>query len=394
LRTRVAGRHRSLTPDRRLPADGLSSVPTNDKGYLSLNRLRLVRSIQIIVLLALCAGPVLTLSSGNFSMVLLARALMGGGGSGAAKAALTQALSLGGSAGSGKAVSLGQLAEHTGDYAAAAAYLQQAVDSGVRPPISALYLGKAYEDGGQHAKAVAAWSKARLWSEATARGRAALIANDLAGAEAEFRLVLEQAPGAYPAYLGLGRVYQLKRQWADAARVFSQGLGYSPDDTELLVEYGDSLSRASGNAARAAVPVQKALQISPTCYWCYLKLVGLYERAGMLDSATGTLLSAESKAVGQTGLLFYSLARLEWAQGAGEPALNTIERGLRRFPSDATLYGLRGDIFQKLGRGPDACSAYKAAVKFQPGNAQFQTNVKRQCASSTGVTDNAENRLP
>jgi Tfp pilus assembly protein PilF len=366
-----------------------------------LNRVRLVRSIQIIVLLALSAGPVLTLSSGNFSMVLMARALMAGGGPGAAtagskdaRAALTQAMSLDGSAGSDKAVSLGQLAEHTGDYAAAAAYLQQAVDSGARPPISALYLGKAYEDSGDHAKAVAVWSKARLWSEATARGRAALAANDPARAEAEFRLVLEQAPRAYPAYLGLGRVYESKGQWAEASHVFSQGLGYSPDDTELLVEYGDSLSRASVVAASAAVPVQKALQVSPTCYWCYLKLAGLYERAGMLDSATGTLLSAESKAVGQTGVLFFSLARLQWAQGAGEPALSTIERGLRRFPGDASLYGLRGDIYEKLGRGPDACAAYRSAVKFQPGNAQFRNSLKRQCASSNGVTDNAENRLP
>lgn len=80
-----------------------------------------------------------------------------------------------------------------------------------------------------------------------------------------YHACLEQDLGLYPAHVQLARIYQARREWDLALLERRRALEASPDDPDLLLEYGVTLFRA-GHGAEAEEPLAQVAAARPRNY--------------------------------------------------------------------------------------------------------------------------------
>ena len=88
-------------------------------------------------------------------------------------------------------------------------------------------------------------------------------------------------------------------------------------------------------------------------------------------------------------LQYFGILRLQ--QGAGDEALELLERALEQLPKDADLRNNYGNVLRQMERWPEALAAYQKAVELAPDHADVHNNLglmyRRQ-----GQLDNAPGR--
>lgn len=130
---------------------------------------------------------------------------------------------------------------------------------------------------------------------------------DWRGAESEFRLAIELAPGTALAYGRLGALLMLNGRFADAEEELSKAQELDPLSFQLLIAISANLF-LMGRTGEAIEQVQKVLEIEPNYYPAYLSLGWFYTQEGQSGKAVSTLEQAAVLAKHHTALAYMGYA--------------------------------------------------------------------------------------
>lgn len=165
--------------------------------------------------------------------------------------------------------------------------------------------------------------------------------NELDQAIRSFNRALELDPSLHLAHNGIGLAYSLKGDLAAAAKAFEKCLALSPQFTEARNNLGMT-----------------------------------YQEQGYLDKAEDQYKKAIADLTYRTREMpYFNLARLYMAKGLNEAALETVQKALVANSNMVLAYNLKGMILEKLGRLPEAITAYEIAARRVPDEVQFSFNL-------------------
>ena len=142
------------------------------------------------------------------------------------------------------------------------------------------WLGRAYDQAGDRMRATRYWALVGDHSRVTALAERLRDAGEYQASIDEYTRILQVVPGYVPALRGRGLTHLCTARWAEASSEFEAVLEQEPDDVTALVGLGTSGYNLDGKADRAIALIRRAIDLSPTCEWCYLNLADVYAREG------------------------------------------------------------------------------------------------------------------
>ena len=179
------------------------------------------------------------------------------------------------------------------------------------------------------------------------RGEARLVGGDSAGAEADFRRLVELVPDAPQGHFGLAEVHLLEGDFAAALGAAEAGLRRSPREQRGFYLLGRAL-RGLGRLDEARVALSRG---------------ALAGRGFLLDP--WTLRLAEHA---WTSAVALEQARLLRARGDLDRAARLAERGVNLNPADVTALQLLAVIDLARGRPESACEMLDRALALNDRN--------------------------
>ncbi len=248
--------------------------------------------------------------------------------------------------------------------------------------LTAFFLGRAYEAEGNLSAATRTWVAADLESVALQKADRLFQSGDLELAMVEYVSILGMKPSVAGAYLGIGRIWVQKGRWDLAQEYFQQAWSSAPDNVEVLVELGTAYYYGQGDREMSLKVMGAAIERTPSCYWCYLKMGAVLEDSGDFEQAIAVLLRAKSVASDQNAILYSLLARNYLRAGHLADALSVVQEGLGKYPKDAYLHFVSGNVYVALGRVSDALESYRQALAIAPDNREFKDALERLERSS------------
>ncbi len=240
-------------------------------------------------------------------------------------------------------------------------------------------------------------SPADLQAERLARAQAARDAGEQELALALFRELLAHDPTMTAAYVGIGDVHMLRRDYARAEPAYARAARLSPN--EFRAHYGrglalqmlDRLEEAArayygalhvqpanlhANSSLATVYLQmdkprsavifaqKAVEIDPTDGPSRANLGTAYEKIGRFGDAIEQYMAAVELLDDATPVMV-SLTRALGEEGRYSEAAETSERLVRMAPS-ANAYERLGWCYFRLGHYDRSIDAYRSAIEIEP----------------------------
>lgn len=131
-----------------------------------------------------------------------------------------------------------------------------------------------------------------------------------------------------------------------------------------------------GDTAAAVRSFQKCLELNPSFSEARNNLGSVYESQGLTSLAEGEYLKAlADESYPTKELPYYNLARMAFALGKYNDALNYVLKSTQISPRFAMAYNLKGMIFVKMNQPSDAIIAFTQAVKLVPEDMSFQFNL-------------------
>lgn len=240
-------------------------------------------------------------------------------------------------------------------------------------------------------------SPADLQAERLARAQAARDAGEQELALALFRELLAHDPTLTAAYVGIGDVHMLRRDYAQAEPAYARAARLSPNDFRahygrgLALQMLDRLEEAArayygallvqpanlhANSSLATVYLQmdkprsavifaqKAVEIDPADGPSRANLGTAYEKIGRLGDAIEQYMAAVELLDDATPVMV-SLTRALGEEGRYSEAAETSERLVRMAPS-ANAYERLGWCYFRLGRYDRSIDAYRGAIEIEP----------------------------
>jgi tetratricopeptide (TPR) repeat protein len=145
-----------------------------------------------------------------------------------------------------------------------------------------------------------------------------------------------------------------------------------------------------GDTSGAIRSFQKCLEIDPAFSEARNNLGSVYESQGLTSLAESEYLKALADETYSTKELpYYNLARMSFALGKYDEALNYVLKSIQFNSRFAMAYNLRGMIFAKMGQLQDAITSFNQAVKLVPDDMNFQFNLA-QAYFDSGDKEQAE----
>lgn len=163
-------------------------------------------------------------------------------------------------------------------------------------------------------------------ARALARAEAALLAGDLAAAEASYRGVLDDNPDQLDALFGVGWIYHLAQDEDRAREYFKRCVRLAPEDPRGHRGLG-SVALAEGNLAQAEQHLQDALQRAPDDARILNSMGLVFLASKRYDAALGWFERAQA-ADPTRGEYGVNLAEAQLRLGDPEAALATIDASL------------------------------------------------------------------
>jgi tetratricopeptide (TPR) repeat protein len=131
-----------------------------------------------------------------------------------------------------------------------------------------------------------------------------------------------------------------------------------------------------GNFEEAIKYYNQCLIVNPTLTDAHNHLGSVYQEIGMLTEAEDQFLAAVAdEAYHSRELPLYNLARLFYIQDKNEQAMQYTDRALSINQRLAMAHNLRGLIFERLERYPDAIGCYQDALRIIPEDINLTYNL-------------------
>jgi tetratricopeptide (TPR) repeat protein len=227
-------------------------------------------------------------------------------------------------------------------------------------------------------------SESNAFQSALMAGLTALNTNDLATAQAQLETASRLDPRRPDVWLALAQTYwkQQKLTQADAAALRAEQLASdSPTVLRGLALYFSergALAKAADSEARYAAATNDAA--------AFAQAGVLYGRAGKLDAAVPLFRKAiELQPYDES--YYFQLAQALLQIQKFDPALETLEAGLKIFDKSAQLELARGVALYGLRRFPEAIDSFLRTIRLAP-------DVRQPYIFLGRMIDVAEGKLP
>lgn len=239
---------------------------------------------------------------------------------------------------------LGVIALQHSNYAAAAQWLEKAVQA--RPGYAQAHnnLGTALQALGRTTAAIAAFRRALALNPAYAEalnnlGSALHVAGDFAAAERCLHEALEARPGNARAHYNLANTLKALGRLEESAASFERALALKPDFAEAANNLGGILHKL-GRYAEAERHYQRVFELRPE--------------------------SAQPQ---------FNLAKLAQEQADPEEAMRRYRAAIELEPRNADARNNLGNVLRAQGRLEEAEACYRAALAIAPGHAAARNNL-------------------
>ncbi len=169
--------------------------------------------------------------------------------------------------------------------------------------------------------------------------------NDLPGAVAALRHVLDERPGHVPTMLELARLYERDRRWSNAVEQLENALKQSPTAREAAdarYRLADILHQHLDDPDGATAHLRAVLAVDPSDISARIRLADVFEKAGRVEEAIASAMNLveHTEDPADQARVLGRVARLEAARGDADGALDACDRALE-------LAGLVDDVSQQ-----------------------------------------------
>ena len=233
-----------------------------------------------------------------------------------------------------------------------------------------------------------------------ALGNTRMLLHQYDRAEGDYRRVLARQPKSATAWRGLATALFQQRRYFEARQAAEQAVRLTPADAgghlilassalEYALQFPNSGSRGS-DMALAQSEYKRVLQALPDNAHIYFEM----GRAAFgLEDANGAAKDfSRSLQLDPQQDIYWEAAQAYIKKNDRVTAQKLAEEGLRRYPGDASLHDLRGQLLQ-TGTAPDAdaqaLAEFQKAVHIAPADAPFQSDLGTACVR-TGDIANAQ----
>ena len=204
-------------------------------------------------------------------------------------------------------------------------------------------------------------------------GRALVVQDKPADAEAEFRAALKLTPGRAIFHFGLGNALRDQGRPADAEAEFRTALKLDPDRADIHDNLGVLLMR-QGKPADAEAEFRTALKVHPDFILAQINL-------GKALAAQARLAEAEAeyrtalKDIPDHADVHYNLGNALQAQGKPADAEAEYRTALKLDPKLLSAHSNLGAVLAAQDKPADAEAEYRAALKLDPDRADYHYNL-------------------
>jgi Flp pilus assembly protein TadD len=149
----------------------------------------------------------------------------------------------------------------------------------------------------------------------------------------------------------------------EAIKYLDLALSLDPAHAASLLLLGNAQFRKE-NYGEAAAAFQKYLELRPNDAEAHISLGLTYEKLGMTEKSEAEYL--KSLALDGNANAAFSLAKLYYEQNKLEPALEHIQKAIRKNGKSAAYYNLQGVILNQMHRYADALPSFQTALQYAP----------------------------
>lgn len=219
------------------------------------------------------------------------------------------------------------------------------------------------------------------------QAEAASDAGDMATAEAHLRRAAELNPRTGEGLVPLGRIQNLRQEWAEAKATWLRVTKLDENDPVGWTGLADA-ETALGEFEEAIKHLKTAIDLAPQKAEPHLKLGELYEAQGRSADAMESYLNCLNVDVDQNKALL-NVARLQRERGQPMQAMVRLNRVLDLAPDQPDALLQRGLAHRDLGQAKLALTDLKRAIELQPG----RSDIKLELALMLESTQNRAEAL-
>jgi tetratricopeptide (TPR) repeat protein len=271
-----------------------------------------------------------------------------------------------------EAYAIGLRAFERGDWARAAEYFQQAVDTDPTAPDLYYWLGEAQRRNGQTSAALNAYNQAIRTSPSFApaflgRARAALSGSNpkTEDIRKDLQTAISLDPNLAEAYLELAQL-DLSEERYEAALQNLELAGQLLPDSPLVYHYRARVHLAQGNAEAALADAERANQLDLTLLPVYLTLGEAHQANGQYVESIEPLEIYERFARPPEPRVYALLGKAYLQSGEEEKALQVFDEALRLDRLNFEVVMERGKLYFERGDAEAALSDFNRALTIRP----------------------------
>lgn len=249
---------------------------------------------------------------------------------------------------------------------------------------SRLIAARIYEDRGQHDKAteqanVVLQSQPKNPDARLIKDRALIGTNQAADAQPDLEALVQEYPNMNDAWLQLGNLYLLQKQYDKATADFNHVWSANPPDPRGFLGL-QTVKLAQGKAAEAIQAMQDLVQKNPKVLAFRYQLAG-FEAAGAAqvsrtDPAKGKQLAQQAaddykeilKTTANSADIWLRLGILQRELNQNDAALGSFQQAANADPRNAAAYLNQGMLLENMGKTKEASDAYNKVLGIDPDN--------------------------
>ena len=197
-----------------------------------------------------------------------------------------------------------------------------------------------------------------------------------------YRQYIKQHPNSTSAYIELGNLYFLERQWQKAIACYQQGVKLAPQEAKYYINLGKAQSKAGDNL-KANLAFYRGFSLKPEQVTAqnHLKLGNKLLDLRQIKLA----ISCYRRAISiQPDLIeaYWQLGQIFRSGGKHQTAISCYQQALKVDPDRAYSYFLLGNVLTQVKQWQPALKCYQKAASLEPDNADIQHNLGEALSQS------------